>query len=280
VLLWKRLSIVPGFRFVHNESFGDRVVPRVALSLLALRGGETFSGTRLRFVYSEGIKAPRFEESFGQGGGFPILPNPALKPEEATSFETGVEQSFAGGRYSASASYFHNLFRNKIDFSLDPCFCQGQYVNVNRELAHGAEFEFHARLSARLGATAGYTYLSSQILDAPFAFDPLLAPGRPLLRRPKHSGSLLLNYSGRRWGADLAGTFVGRRTDSDFLGFGVDHAAGYARVDIGGWYAIERHVTAYANVENVANHRYEEVVGYPALKANFRAGLRFVIGGE
>jgi len=78
----------------------------------------------------------------------------------------------------------------------------------------------------------------------------------------------------------LAGTFVGRRTDSDFLGFGVDHAAGYARVDVGGWYAIERHVTAYANVENVTNHRYEEVVGYPALKANFRAGLRFVIGGE
>jgi len=61
VLSWKRLSVVPGFRYVHNESFGDRVVPRVALSLLALRGGHTFSGTRLRFVYTEGIKAPRFE---------------------------------------------------------------------------------------------------------------------------------------------------------------------------------------------------------------------------
>ena len=34
------------------------------------------------------------------------------------------------------------------------------------------------------------------------------------------------------------------------------------------------------NVENVLNRRYNEVVGYPALKANFRAGVRFRIGGE
>ena len=156
---------------------------------------------------------------------------------------------------------------------------------MNRELAHGAEFEFHARLSAHLGATAGYTYLSSQILEQPFAFDPLLAAGKPLLRRPKHSGSLLLTYSANRWGADLAGSFVGRRPDSDFLGLtvngvGFDHAPGYARVDLGGWYAIARRVTAYANVENATNRRYQEVLGYPALKANFRAGLRFVIGGS
>lgn len=280
VLLWKRLSLIPGLRYVHNESFGDRVVPRIALSLLALRGDDTFSGTRLRFVYSEGIKAPRFEESFGQGGGFPILPNLALKPEEAESLEAGVQQGFAAGKYSVSATYFHNLFRNKIDFALDPCFCQGQYVNVNRELAHGAELEFHSRITPRLAATAGYTYLSSQILEAPFAFDPLLFAGQPLLRRPKHSGSLLITYVDRRWGANLAGSFVGPRRDSDFFGFGVDHAAGYARLDLGGWYAFHRRVTAYANLENATGRQYQEVVGYPALGVSFRAGLRFVIGGE
>ncbi len=280
VLLWKRLSFIPGVRYVHNESFGDRMVPRVALSLLALRGGEVFSGTRLRFVYSEGIKAPRFEESFGQGGGFLIFPNPALKPEQARSLEGGITQSFAGGKYSASATYFHNVFENKIDLAFAPCFCSGQYVNVNREFAHGAEFEFHARLAANLRATAGYTYLSSQILEQPFFFDPLLAPGQPLLRRPKHSGSLLLDYSARMWGGSLAGTFIGPRRDSDFFGFGIDHVAGYARFDVGAWYAFDRHVTAYANVENATDRRYEEVVGYPALKANFRAGLRFVIGGS
>jgi len=39
-------------------------------------------------------------------------------------------------------------------------------------------------------------------------------------------------------------------------------------------------VTAYVNVENVLNQHYNEVVGYPALSVNFRAGLRFRIGGD
>jgi len=123
-------------------------------------------------------------------------------------------------------------------------------------------------------------YTSSQILVQPFAFDSLHQPGQPLLRRPKHSGNFLLTYLGSRWGANLGGSFVGRRPDSDFLGFNITHAAGYARVDLGGWYAITSRVTVYANAENVLNAHYNEVVGYPALTANFRAGVKFRIGGE
>ena len=73
---------------------------------------------------------------------------------------------------------------------------------------------------------------------------------------------------------------MGRRKDSDFLGFGIDHAAGYVRVDLGGWYALTSRVTAYVNVGNIFDKQYQEVVGYPALGTNFRAGMRFRIGGE
>jgi outer membrane receptor protein involved in Fe transport len=58
------------------------------------------------------------------------------------------------------------------------------------------------------------------------------------------------------------------------------HVAGYARLDAGGWYKIKRYVTAYANVENLLNQHYENELGYPALIANFRAGLKFTLGGE
>ncbi|MGH9581259.1 MAG: TonB-dependent receptor domain-containing protein, partial [Terriglobales bacterium] len=155
-----------------------------------------------------------------------------------------------------------------------------QYVNLNRALAHGAEVELHGRLRADLTLEAAYIYTSTQILEAPLAFDPLLAEGAPLLRRPRHSGVLRLTYLRPRWGGNLGGSFVGRRTDSDFLGLGVTHAAGYARVDAGAWYALNRYVTAYANVENILDRRYEESAGYPALGANVRAGLRFRLGGE
>jgi outer membrane cobalamin receptor len=286
VLTLGRLSVVAGARFVHNESFGNRGVPRVALGFTALRGGNFFSGTRFRFSYATGIKEPSFAQSFGNGGGFPVLPNPALKPERVRSFEAGVEQKFSRN-YSFIATYFNGLFRDKIDFNFitgaacpAPSTACGQYVNVNEAIAHGAELEFHGRPTAKLSLDGSYTYTSTQILEQPFAFDPLLGPGQPLIRRPRHSGSLLLTYLRHRWGANLGGSFIGRRADSDFLEYGIDHAAGYARVDLGGWYAITSRITAYVNLENALNKDYQEVVGYPALGANVRAGMRFRIGGE
>lgn len=281
IAVWKRLTATAGVRILHNESFGNRAVPRVSFSVLALRGSSLFSGTRVRFTYAEGFKEPTFEESFGVGA-FGIIPNPGLKPEENRSFEAGFEQSLLEGKYSVTGTYFHNQFRNLVTLdSISPI--ESQYINLNRTLAHGAEVGFHARWRNTIRLDAAYTYDSTQILAAPLAFDPILSTGRPLLRRPKHAGSLLLNYFGRKWGSNLSGSFIGRRPDSDFL-FGavppVDHTAGYALVGVGGWYAVNRFVTAYVNVENVLNHRYEEVAGYPALKANFRAGLRFRFGGE
>ena len=278
VLQFKRLSVVAGARFVHNDSFGNKAVPRVALAYQVLRGGDILSGTRPRFSYATGIKEPRLEESFASGPF--ILPNPNLKAEQNRAFEAGFDQKFWTGKFTLTATYFNNLFTHQIDFATLPNSFVGHYVNVNESIAHGAELALHGRMSNRLAFDAAYNYTSTQILKEPFAFDPLLFPGQPLLRRPRHSGSMLLTYTGARLGGSLGLTAIGRRPDSDFLGFGVDHAAGYARVDLGAWYAINSRVTAYANVENALNDHYNEVVGYPALRANFRAGMRFRLGGE
>ena len=277
---FERVTVIAGGRFVHNQSFGNKFVPRLSLSMLALKGGQWFSGTRFLFSYATGIEEPTFSESFGNGGGFPTVPNPFLKPEETRAFRAGFEQRLRRS-YSFSATYFNNLFRNQIDFNFDQtCFCKGQYVNINQSLAHGAEVELHARPSSRISVDASYTYTSSQILKEPLAFDPILSAGQPLLRRPKHSASLLTTYLGRRWGANLAGSFVGRRADSDFFGYGFDHTPGYVLVNAGAWYNVTSRITPYVNVENLLDQSYEEVIGYPALGVNFRTGIRFRIGGE
>jgi vitamin B12 transporter len=274
-----RLTVIAGGRFVHDSAFGNAGLPRVALGLQALRGGEIFSGTRLRFSYATGFKEPRLEETFA---GPPYTQaNPGLKPERSRSFEAGVLQDFFRGKLALNATYFNNLFHDQINYvTVDPVNFIGEYVNVNQAFAQGAEITLQAKLRPRLLLNTAYTFTSSQYLDNPAPFDPIFNPGQPLLRRPKHSGTLLLSYLGSRWGANVGGSFVGRRADSDFDGFGVDHAAGYGRADLGGWYAVRPRVTVYANVENALHRRYNEVVGYPALPVNFRAGVRFRIGGE
>jgi vitamin B12 transporter len=263
------------------------VVPRVAATYLLLKGGQTFSGTRLRFSYAQAIKEPTFDESFGVTGTFPSDPNPNLKPEENRAFEAGFEQSLFGGRYAFSALYYNNQFRDQIEFTTDPNTFHGEFINLNRSMSHGAELEIKGAITKRFQLDAAYNYASTQILEAPLCTpdnfcNPIFFAGQPLLRRPKHSGSLLLNYLGTRWGANLAGSFIGRRPDSDFLGLipPFDHTAGYALVNLGGWYEVRPRVTVYANIENLLDRHYEEVVGYPALGFNFRAGVRFRIGGD
>ena len=274
-----RLTAAGGGRFIHNSAFGNTGVPRIALTLLARRGGEILSDTRLHFSYATGFKEPRLEETYA-GPPFSFA-NPGLKPERVRAFETGIQQAFVRGRYILNATYFNNLFRDQINYQeIDLINFIGQYGNINQAFAQGAEVELQAKIRSRLLLSTAYTYTSTKILNNPAPIDSQYNVGQPLLRRPKHSATMLLSYLGNRWGANLSGSFVGRRPDDDFFGFNINHAAGYVRADLGGWYAINSRVTAYANVENALDRRYNEVVGYPALPLNFRAGFRFRIGGE
>ncbi len=282
-----RLSVVGGGRFVHNSTFGNTGVPRVALTLLALRGGNMFSGTRLRFSYATGFMEPALYQTFA--GPPYYVPNPGLLPERTRAFEAGLQQKLFAGRWALDATYFNNLFHDQIEAASNGAGVY-QFFNVQQSFAQGAEFELQGRIWKSLAVNTAYTYTSSKILQAPLCTpanfcDPVYDTGNPLLRRPKHSATTLLSYLGTRWGANLGGSFVGRRPDSAFDSAttelsNINHAAGYARVDLGAWCAINSRITAYANVQNALNEHYNEVVGYPSLTANVRAGLRFRIGGE
>ena len=288
-IVWKRLSLLAGLGYVNNESFGNNVSPRVSGSVLLFRGNDVFSGTRLHAGYAEGIKEPSFEESFGIAGEFPVLPNPNLKPEQNHGLEAGIEQGLFNNRLSFSALYYHNQFLDQIEYLFNDITFTSQYVNVNKSMAQGAEVVLTGRIRNHLSLTGSYTYTSTQIQEAPpcdlaDGCDPrIYGVGAPLLRRPKQAGNLLVSYVQHRWGTTAGVTAVGRRPDSDFL-FGyitpIYYAAGYARVDFGGWYALGSKVTAYANLDNAFNEHYNEVLGYPAVGLNFRGGFRFRFGVE
>jgi outer membrane cobalamin receptor len=280
---WGRFSAIAGGRFVHSSAYGNIGVPRVALTLLALRGGELFSGTRLRFSYAVGYMEPALYQTFGEIA-YDYTSNRGLLPERTRAFEAGFEQKLFAGRWALNAIYFSNLFHDQIE-AVPTSSGAYQFFNLEQSFAQGAEVELQGRIRPKLSLTTAYTYTSTEILEnpsctlaSPCSFP--YAPGDPLLRRPKHSATSLLSYLGTHWGANLAGSFVGPRPDDDFYGFNITHAAGYVRVDLGGWHSFNSRITAYANVENALDRRYNEVLGYPALPINFRAGFRFRIGGE
>ena len=99
--------------------------------------------------------------------------NTGLKPERSRSFEAGMQQDFFRGKVALNATYFNNLFHGQINYvTVDPVNFIGEYVNVNKAFAQGAEVEIQARLRSRLLLNSTYTYTSSQYLDNPAPFDP------------------------------------------------------------------------------------------------------------
>ena len=77
------------------------------------------------------------------------------------------------------------------------------------------------------------------------------------------------------WGANLGEASSENAPTPISTASAINHPAGYVRADVDGWYAIRPRLTAYVAVENALDRRYREVVGYPALPASFREGIRF-----
>lgn len=284
-----RLGVVAGARAEANNSFGTRVVPRIGAAYLVRFGSGFWGATRLRASLGAGIKEPSLAQSFAQDACFPG--NGDLRPERSRAFNVGAEQVLAGDRVRVSADFFYNRFRDIVSFAFGqfpgtppaPAQCPfgfGSFFNTDLARARGSNVTLESRVTGWLRVTGHYSYTDSRVLDSPNAFDPALQPGNRLLRRPVHSGSLVLNVNYRRVNANLAGVFVGERTDSDFLGFGLTRNPGYARIDLAASYELRRGVTAFGRVENLLDKHYEETLGFPALRRSYRLGMRFSLGGE
>ncbi len=279
----RRVTATAGVRAEANASFGTRVVPRAGIAY-ALRYGHDFWGaTRLRASYGQGIKEPDFYDSFSND---PCNPgNPSLKPEQSKTLHAGADQLLANDRIRFSVDYFHNEFYDIVSFaSLPPTvacpYGTGQFFNTDKARAFGANSSFEAKATRWLAFKGNYTYDDTLVIAAPNYYDPTLAPGNRLAKRPLHSATLIANANFRRMNWNMMGTYVGRRTDSDFLGLGITSDPSYVKWDLGTSYNFTRRISALARVENLFDRRYQDAVGYPALGLNYRLGMKYVWGGE
>jgi outer membrane cobalamin receptor len=283
--LGARLTAMAGGRVEDNASFGTAAVPRVGLAYVARVGRGFWGTTRLRASYGLGIKEPTFVQSFEDDPCYPG--NPDLRPERSTTVDAGVEQMLDSGRVKFSMTYFHNDFHDMVSFSEDfnpspGCpYGTGTFFNTDKARAFGADSSFEAALSSWLSVAGNYTFDDTRVLVAPNAvfIDPTLEPGNRLLHRPLHSAILVFNARIRRMNWNLAGTYVGRAQDSDFLGLGITSNPSWVRWDLAAGIPLHHGLSATARLENLFDRHYQYAVGYPALGFNYRLGVKYVWGG-
>lgn len=274
--IWGRLVLANGFRVEDNGSFGTTIVPRTSASYFIRDHGKAFGATKLKFNFGLGFKAPTFIQSFSPDPFFPGNPN--LRPERSRSFDYGVEQRFWDDRAKLELNGFDNVFRDIIAFqSTGPSM--GSYFNLAQTRADGAEviLEMAPRKGIRLGAN--YTFLQGLIERSSQPTSPVFRQGQQLFRRPKHSGSISIAWDWRQFTVTSNVLYVGKRVDSDFSSLvpPITSDPSYTKWDIGWDYHSARHITYFGIFENVLNQSYMEALGFPALRASYRAGARLTL---
>lgn len=261
----RSLSLTFGGRLDDNQQFGRHATGRAGLAWRA------DSRTRAHVAAGTGFKEPSFFENFASGF---ARGNPALRPEQSTSWEVGLSRMSLNGRLAVSATYFDQRFRDLIQYSSAPVGPDSvNYVNVNDATARGAELWASVWISDYLSIAANYTLLHSR--DQ--------ATGQRLQRRPGHTASVRMG--GRfspRGSFDVTARLTGTRDDQDFSTFPATPVtlAAYTVVDASvDFRVLWPHgglpgLRLTGRAANLFDARYEEVVG-------FRSPRRtLLIGGE
>ncbi len=271
-----RMPDVPAFlvNFGTRPEFPARTYtklnPKVSLAWM-LQGG-----ARLHASWGTGIRPPG-------GSDLAFTDNPALRPERTESYDIGIEEQVLNGRASLDATWFHNRYKDLIvglGGSLS-VLSQFQTDNVANALAEGVELSGHLRPTPWISLDANYTWLESEVLSLDGGaglVQQFFYPGQPLLRRPRQSGSLVATTRYGRMDVNIYGYTRGNSLDVEpSLGAsgGLFVNPGYTNVGINVNYRVRNNLTAYANLHNALDRRYEEILGFPAPLLNVVAGIKW-----
>ena len=286
-----RWFVTIGGRIDSKDSYDTFASPKLSAGgfLVPYRSGP-LSSLKVFGNLGRGIKSPTFTERLG--GAFSD-PAPDLKVERARTGDIGVESTFDGQRFLARVVYFNNDYLDQIAFR-GGVAGDGipEYINIDGSKADGWEIEGALqRPVAGITASAGYAYVDHRVVTN-VSTSQQFQPGQPLLRRPRHSGTIRASLVRGRLTLNADARLVGDRHDHSFLSLRTVPNAerpaavttditvnpGYAVFGAGAEVRASSRLTAYARVSNAGDAEYESVLGYPALPRAFTLGARIRVG--
>jgi outer membrane receptor protein involved in Fe transport len=228
----------------------------------------------LRAAAYRSFRAPTLNELYRpfQVGTVRTLANEDLGPETLLGGEAGVEVEAASVLTARATGFWNELEDPIVNVTLDPAVDPDlrQRQNLGRARIRGVEAEVGWRISRTWLATAGYTFVDSEVVLAPG--QPQLV-GKDLPQDPRHRWNVSLAFDDPRLlAAAVQVRWLGRQYEDDLNTLPMD---GVALVDVSASRALGRGATLYLAVENLLDEQY--LVG--------RAGVdtigqpRFVHGG-
>ena len=227
------LNLSGGLRYDDTDDFGAETTGRVSAAY-ALNGGFTVSG-----AYGTGFKAPTVSQAVCDYCYAPP-PWPELRPETAESVEAALGWASDDGRFDGRVT----AYRLNVDDEI--AWRDGRYINIARTETDGVEAEGRAVLGGGFDLTVAYAWTDARdgVTDA------------RLLRVPEHAGSATLGWMGQRLSGALTVRAEGDMEDAGGV------REGFVTANLNAAYVLTDNVVLTARLENLADERYQQVLGY------------------
>lgn len=243
-------------RYDSDDTFGDHTTFRLAPALLLPE-----TGTKLKASYGTGFKAPTLYQLYA-----PYYGNAALRPEESSGWDAGIEQKLFDDRVLVGATYFHNDITNLISY--DPVTYQN--VNISSATTRGVESFVAVKVTDRLGVRVDYTYtdvVGSMPPGQPFgaACAPIDATSCYPLRRPNNKVSLTVDWNPTDQ-LNLSASLVYASSWWDIVRLTSDYIdqPGYTVVNVAANYKVNENVLVFGRIDNLLDETYENPNGFLA----------------
>ena len=233
----------------------------------------------LRASLSTAFNAPAFSELrptlFTVG-------SPDLNPERIRAAEIGIATNFKPDLFRLSADYFAQRFSDLIQFiNGDPPDFLGSYANLTGASSNGWEAEMSVFPSGRWRGGVSYTIVNPRVTEIPGGYQGTDRVGDALIRRPSHSGSVVLSYmKSAGVSVGVAANYVGKRPDTDFSVFPSSRVTlpAYVKLDLSADMPVTlgrlNGFVLNARLENALNKYYEDVLHFRAPGRTILIGAR------
>ena len=228
--------------------------------------------TTLFASVGDATKNPTFTERFGFFDAF--RGNPALKPEQARSWELGLRQLIPAQEILISASWFHSSLTDEINGfvydSVSAAFTASN--NLTQSARQGLELDLNWHITEHMKLRGSYTYLDA-VEDANGP-DP-----QDEIRRPRHHFAVNGNYAWQHSNLNVAVIHTGSQLDNFFPPappFQIRvNLKRYTLVNIALNHDVSDQIQLRLRLDNALAADYEEVFGFRAPGRAASAGIHF-----
>jgi len=249
-LYLKKLHLSGSIRYDKYKNINQELSPQLGFTY------RLFNWLNIRSSFSQSFRAPTLPELLN-----PYWGNPELKPEKGKSFEVGTDIYLKNT--TLSLVYFNSKYKNLIGYSP----LTWTFENLNEAVISGIEISISVSLFEQVVLHGAYTYLDTHDVQ----YD------RELLRRPNHSFSTFITYKNRYFSISGEMIYVGDRLDYDELIWDVGENPSFNTFNFNLQVPINKKLFFIGKATNAFNHKYQEVLGYPAPGNRFLVGLKYRI---